>query len=266
MGMVKRYYELRFDLQSAFENLGWSYAADRAVSGQRLDFLVEREGERVAVDALVTDVTAEDVDRIYDQLQPLLLDDEIDRIAIVTSDAFTPEGARRARELEVEAWTIGGLFAQERSDGDGASSLLPEVPEKRNIFVLMPFAKKFSDVYHAIQLVAKDVDCAAERADDIQQNRPILDIIFSKIAAADVIVADISDNNPNVFYEVGYCHHFRKETTILLANDINAVPFDLRTHNLVVYESIFDDLIPRLTDRLKATLMLLDLPLSKSSF
>ena len=45
----------------------------------------------------------------------------------------------------------------------------------------------------------------------------------------------MTGRNPNVFYEVGYAHALQKEV-ILLTQDADDIPFDLRVHNHIVYE------------------------------
>jgi hypothetical protein len=69
----------------------------------------------------------------------------------------------------------------------------------------MPFDSKFQDIYKfGIKGAADDVGAYAERLDDQIFAEGMLDRIFNQISKADVIVADMSGRNPNVFYEVGY--------------------------------------------------------------
>ena len=51
---------------------------------------------------------------------------------------------------------------------------------------------------------------------------------------ADLIVADLTGQNANVFYEMGFAHALNKDT-ILLTQTIGDVPFDLRQRRLVEY-------------------------------
>jgi nucleoside 2-deoxyribosyltransferase len=53
---------------------------------------------------------------------------------------------------------------------------------------------------------------------------------------ADLIVADLTGRNPNVFYELGYAHALGKRT-LLLTQKIDDVPFDLRHRQLVEYKA-----------------------------
>lgn len=103
------------------------------------------------------------------------------------------------------------------------------------VFVLMPFDKSFNDIYKfGIKGAADDVGAYAERVDEQIFNEGMLDRIFNQISKADVIVADMTGRNPNVFYEVGYAHALGK-LVILLTKDANDIPFDLKHRQHTVY-------------------------------
>jgi hypothetical protein len=132
-----------------------------------------------------------------------------------------------------------------------ASPDAPNTGPKPFVLVLMPFAKEFNDVYtFGIKGAAEDVGAYAERVDEQIFEERILDHIFEQIEKADVIVADMSGQNPNVFYEVGYAHALKK-TVVLLTSNVNDIPFDLKHHQHIVYSgqigSLRADLVKRLT-------------------
>ncbi|MCK5660022.1 MAG: hypothetical protein KAH86_01585 [Methanosarcinales archaeon] len=110
------------------------------------------------------------------------------------------------------------------------------------IFVLMPFDSKFDDIYkYGIKGAAEDVGAYAERVDEQIYSDGILERIFNQISKADVIVADMSDRNSNVFYEVGYAHALGKNV-LLLTQKADDIPFDLRNKAHTVYEGKIDKL------------------------
>lgn len=118
------------------------------------------------------------------------------------------------------------------------------------VFVLMPFEHKFDDVYKfGIKGAAEDAGAYAERVDDQYYDEGILGRIYNQINKADVIVADMTEHNSNVFYEVGYAHALGK-LVLLLTQDSGDIPFDLKHHPHTVYGSI-DVLRKELTQRLK---------------
>ena len=110
--------------------------------------------------------------------------------------------------------------------------------KKLSIFVLMPFSADFMDVYRlAIQPAAAECGMTPSRVDE--QNffkESILERIYNQIKEADIIVAEMSGQNPNVFYEVGYAHALRKPC-ILLTKSADHIPFDLKHHRHIVYSS-----------------------------
>lgn len=68
-------------------------------------------------------------------------------------------------------------------------------------FVLMPFDDAFNDIYQlGIKEACKEVNIFCERVDEqIFDKGTILDRIYNQITKADIIIADLSGRNPNVF-------------------------------------------------------------------
>jgi putative methionine-R-sulfoxide reductase with GAF domain len=118
------------------------------------------------------------------------------------------------------------------------------------LFVLMPFLSDYSDIYeYGIKSVANVLGIRCERVDEIEFNDLILEQIYKGIQRADIVVADMTGRNPNVFYEVGYAHALGKEV-ILLTQDISDMPFDLKGHNIIVYSGKIKKLSDLLSKRL----------------
>lgn len=118
------------------------------------------------------------------------------------------------------------------------------------IFILMPFDIEFDDIYKfGIKGAAEDVGAYAERVDEQIFSEGILERIFNQISKADVIVADMTGRNPNVFYEVGYAHALGK-IVLLLTQEANDIPFDLKHRPHTVYAGKIDTLREELTRKL----------------
>jgi hypothetical protein len=77
----------------------------------------------------------------------------------------------------------------------------------------------------------------AERVDEQLYQEGILERIYRQIEAADIIIADMSTRNENVFYEVGYAHA-REKLCILATSNGDDIPFDLKHRRHIVYSSI----------------------------
>ena len=103
-------------------------------------------------------------------------------------------------------------------------------------FVLMPFRSNFNRLHHGhIKPVLEKAGFEVLRADDIYTPSVIIEDIWEYINKARFIVADVTGRNPNVFYELGISHTLGKETVILTQND-NDVPFDLRHRRYFKYD------------------------------
>jgi hypothetical protein len=115
--------------------------------------------------------------------------------------------------------------------------ILDWVAHRLRSFVVMPFGGRFDAVYHdAIRPALEAAGWVCQRADEMRRAHEILDVILEGIHVSDLIVADLSDRNPNVFFEVGYAQALGRPT-ILLAQSMEDVPFDLRSHQVLVYET-----------------------------
>lgn len=100
----------------------------------------------------------------------------------------------------------------------------------------MPFDEKFDDIYQlGIKESCEKVNAYCERVDEQIYHETILERVYNQIAKADVIIADMTGRNPNVFYEVGYAHALDKRT-ILLTQNADDIPLDLKHFPHIVYE------------------------------
>jgi hypothetical protein len=118
-------------------------------------------------------------------------------------------------------------------------------------FVLMPFAAEFADIYEfGIKGACSDVDVYCERVDEQVFFGSMLDRIYNQISRADLIVADMTGKNQNVFYEVGYAHALGK-TVILLTQNAEDIPFDLKHFPHIVYQKQISNLRAELSRRVK---------------
>ena len=121
-------------------------------------------------------------------------------------------------------------------------------------FVLMPFSKKFDEIYtFGIKEPLISLGLKCERADEIQFTGDILSQVYKRIRESRVIVADMTGRNPNVFYEVGFAHALGKETVLLTRSSAD-IPFDLRGINHIVYKGNIVNLRDILLERVKSIL------------
>jgi hypothetical protein len=265
--------ELERQIAAIYRALGARVEHDIALAGNQIDVYVE---ETTASGATIrTVVEAKDFSRsvgvqvvnsfaaITDLLRSRGL---IDRGVIVSRAGFSRQARNAAETYGIELFEIADLQQRVRgkqSEFEQAereirqeqlqAQIAPSQPKR--IFVVMPFASEFDDIYVlGIREVAENMGVVVERADDVEHNENILDLIQEKIRASDAVVADTTGQNPNVFYEVGYSHA-AKTPTILISRRSSKIPFDLQLHNHIFYENIVQ-LREKLKRRLKATLNL----------
>lgn len=93
-------------------------------------------------------------------------------------------------------------------------------------FVLMPFGDPFNIVFDTIEEALKGL-MTCTRADDLKLGEPILERILRGISTAELIIADLTGRNANVFYELGLAHT-RTKNVLLLTQNIEDLPFDLK--------------------------------------
>lgn len=62
----------------------------------------------------------------------------------------------------------------------------------------------------------------------------IIEGVLDNLNRSDLVVADLTDRNPNVFYELGVRHALR-DATILISQNVDDIPFDLRPYATLLY-------------------------------
>ena len=103
-------------------------------------------------------------------------------------------------------------------------------------FVIMPFAKEFdSGLQDVIEPAVERAGLKCVRADQEPQGH-IHQMMFERIFDSEVVVADISGANPNVFYELGVSNCISARTVTVTREDfIERVPFDIKPYRVLVY-------------------------------
>ena len=108
--------------------------------------------------------------------------------------------------------------------------------EKNTCFFIMPFAEEFDIVYGTIKNGLQD-NYICKRVDEISGSIPIINKILVEILKSQFIIVDLSESNPNVFYELGIAHTFKDAQNIfLLKNKNSKVPFDITHLTYIEYD------------------------------
>ena len=110
-------------------------------------------------------------------------------------------------------------------------------PLPRLMYVLMPFRPELNAVYETLRDVARNVGYECLRADKDLAVREITEKIITGIFHSDIVVADLSDSNPNVLYELGIANALSKECIMLCQQAPEDLPFDTKHYVVQKYSN-----------------------------
>lgn len=283
---------LDFETDVSIKHLDWSTFEDEVaqlyrisgakikqnvnLSGFQIDIYVEEETPsrqklRAAVEcklhkAKVGNVLVNNFARVVKTLKEANL---VDKGVIVSYSGFSKDAHLVSERTGIDLLTLEDLKQSvSMKKGISLGSLQKstvefieskkELPEKRKakspeIFVVMPFTPDFDDVYDlGIHEVVVSFGHSCQRVDEIEFVGDIMSKIYESITNARLIIAEVSVENPNVYYELGYAHALEKPV-VLLTKDISSAPFDLSGQNHIVYRNIVD-LRKKLKNRLSSIL------------
>ena len=100
----------------------------------------------------------------------------------------------------------------------------------------MKFDEPFDDLYReVIRPVCENSGFQVERADDVFRPGIVLQDIINSLLDSDLVIAEVTPPNPNVFYELGYAHALDKPT-VLLARRGGELPFDISGYRVIFYD------------------------------
>jgi len=107
-------------------------------------------------------------------------------------------------------------------------------PRHDLVAVMMPFAAEFDAIYATIEEACRTAKLACERSDKIWEESTIIQDVFNLIYRSRIVVADVTDNNPNVLYEVGIAHTLGRPV-VPIAQAPASRPFDIAHHRIPGY-------------------------------
>ena len=109
-------------------------------------------------------------------------------------------------------------------------------------FIVRPFNTQSGVDFETVErdLIAPALDALTiegRTTQEIAAQGNIRADMFRMLVSADLVVADLSIHNANVFYELGIRHGLRNSATFLMRANIDTYPFDLSTDRYFVYDA-----------------------------
>lgn len=103
------------------------------------------------------------------------------------------------------------------------------------IFLVIPFSKEFEDIHFSLKQAVEMTGHTLVRMDQLMATGPIANQIQDEINKADLIIADVSNQNPNVMYEVGFAQS-ANIPVLLITQQGNIIPFDIASIQVLIYD------------------------------
>lgn len=111
-------------------------------------------------------------------------------------------------------------------------------------FMITPIGKDGSDIRknadevmeYIVNPICEKYGYSVVRADKMSNSGLITKAIIEQIISADLVIADLTGNNPNVFYELAIRHSYRKPTIQIIKGEMD-IPFDVANMRTISYET-----------------------------
>lgn len=89
-----------------------------------------------------------------------------------------------------------------------------EMINKPRVFMIMPFSEDFMALFEELRNRFAD-KYEFTNAGDMDNQQSIIRSIIEGLEKADVVIADLTNRNANVFYELGLAHAMNKKVIII---------------------------------------------------
>lgn len=157
-----------------------------------------------------------------DRLRVMLA--ELLRVAGPVSPAQQPHQRTGAEEARTRRIVMAGDESAARS----------------HAFIAMPFNDSYEDVFEfGIKPAVHAARLNCHRMDEVPFTGDIVTLMRERIASAEIVVADVSEANPNVYLEIGYAWGVAVPC-VLVCNKKHELKFDVSGQRCLFYGSIKD--------------------------
>jgi TIR domain len=116
--------------------------------------------------------------------------------------------------------------------------LSARISKTRQVFVVMKFGDKTLDSAYegAIKRVIEEFKYSPLRIDEIDDSGSITDQILNQVARSEIVLADLTGERPNCYYEAGFAHALEKEMIFTILKP-NKPHFDLAIYRFIEWET-----------------------------
>ena len=111
--------------------------------------------------------------------------------------------------------------------------------ERGLVFIIMSFAPRLDDIFNAVSETCHCLGLRAVRVDNTTGSGIVLRKIFNLIEQAEFLIVDLTDERPNVYYELGYAHGVgnSENDILLIAKEGTKLHFDIAPLKVHFYSS-----------------------------
>lgn len=104
--------------------------------------------------------------------------------------------------------------------------------------------RRYSDkvLKYLIEPVCREQDFEVVRSDKINATDKIDETIINYLKTAELVIIDMSEHSPNVFYEFGYRHATGKPFIPIRTKTSEKIPFDVSTLRTIEFTTEVDDI------------------------
>jgi hypothetical protein len=106
------------------------------------------------------------------------------------------------------------------------------------VFVVMQLSSPYREIYEDVVKEIYQEHYAVRNAEEIYGPGPIMGDVMRDIVESEFVVADITPENPNVYYEVGFADAIGKPVILVANRDHREeLPFDIAANRAIYYEN-----------------------------
>jgi len=163
---------------------------------------------------------------------------EVKQIYSTTSSfAQAKELEDRLHELENQMKSTVEKTSPELSIPEDKIVTIESLKKKKVLFTIMPFHEDFRDIWvGGIQRAATGTGFTPIRIDMITKSSEVTDDIVSTIKISEIVVVDVTGNNPNVMFEFGFALALKKPH-VVISQSTDCLTFDIKNVRTLIYKN-----------------------------